>query len=1290
MKKIAILIICLIIPCSAWAAMPQATSYVSPSGSGSSCTIGSPCSLAYANTNADDDDIVYLRGGTYSTKDNHGVLEPDNDGSSGQPITFIAYTAETPIIDGTNVDNNYAMIRLSGRSYITIDGLTTQNAQEKYGVAVGGGGSSLEDDIIIQNCTFNGHGINAKSVDNFQILDNAFVDIDDYAGINISGSENYKATNIEISRNTFTGDYSDTDAISIHEDSSVPGQGMGNYHLVEDNTITMSGGENCIDINSGLYVVVRDNTCTGSNQPGIIIAGNNTTNLVDYVRIIDNVVHTLGSGSEHFMVTGEGRDHLQFIRNIAYGTGEHNIRFFNSASTANDGIRVAHNVFDGRSLRDNINFQVQSTDGAGVTDVSAKNNIFIMSSGDSAIYWAEPGAADMLSDYNLYYNVDSDPADIWGYTPTYSLTQVRSTYSREDGGIEGNPDVVSLSTPDYNLKGDSPAIDAGGWLTTEDDGRTSSGTTLYVEDALWFYDGWNITGEVGDTIKAENGDSAVISSINYSTNTITLGSSITHVDGQGIGFDYEGDKPDIGAYESDVPHYVSPSGSDTWANSTNINTPCSLTTAEANADDGDLVYLRDGTYTNETLTPANSGSSGNVITFQAYTSETPILDGTNTIGNAIILDSRDYITIDGLTLRRYKGAYIRSIHATNLSEYLTIQNCTIQEPADSGLENPPSNHAIMVKGNVQHVDILDNVIDYSGSTEKGESGIVIYGATEAAGQVEHTRIEGNTLIGHRTTREHSNADAITIHIADNDPNPSPGNYHLIKNNEIYYWRENCVDLASESEYIVVIDNTLYDCMTQNITGGGKKNRRVQNNDIYGVYNSDSVEWMNSGSSTWNDGGTAQVIGNRFWGSGNGVVYLAYTGRQIHDVYFAHNSLNCTGTPFGDNGGCIYINGSDGNSENINLRNNIFYYPAGIVGIYLNTLSASEIDSDYNVFWHTTSSPGANIWYRNSGRTLTYVKDDGNYDQENHSIEVDPQFKDPIANPTPNLELNTSSEAIDAGGWLTTEDAVQVSTGVTLYVEDARWFIDGEGGTWDIGGLVGDTIMAANGTSGVISSINYTTNTITLASATMTHVNGQGIGFSYNGDRPDIGAYESESPGCDVEEGHLDYCRDCGPCAEGEGDCDADDECAGALICNFVEGTDDCAVAPGGEPVVTIVATDGTATEAGPTVGLFTISCSPACSGETINYTISGTATLNTDYNMDDEDGAITITGSSTTITVIPVDDSDVESTETVYIGIAEGTGYTVATPDEAFVVIVDNDTEGSQAIQGIKGNFKYN
>jgi len=112
----------------------------------------------------------------------------------------------------------------------------------------------------------------------------------------------------------------------------------------------------------------------------------------------------------------------------------------------------------------------------------------------------------------------------------------------------------------------------------------------------------------------------------------------------------------------------------------------------------------------------------------------------------------------------------------------------------------------------------------------------------------------------------------------------------------------------------------------------------------------------------------------------------------------------------------------------------------------------------------------------------------------------------------------------------------------------------------------------------------------------------------------------------------------------------------------------------GDKVVTITASDDTATESGPTTGEFTISCSPNCASESINWSLSGSsATIDTDYNMDDEDGVSSFSGASTTITVTPVDDDDIENNETVLITLQTGTGYTIGSPSSAYVTIVSDD-----------------
>ncbi|MBC1198382.1 endo-1,3-1,4-beta-glycanase ExsH, partial [Microcystis aeruginosa BLCCF158] len=66
---------------------------------------------------------------------------------------------------------------------------------------------------------------------------------------------------------------------------------------------------------------------------------------------------------------------------------------------------------------------------------------------------------------------------------------------------------------------------------------------------------------------------------------------------------------------------------------------------------------------------------------------------------------------------------------------------------------------------------------------------------------------------------------------------------------------------------------------------------------------------------------------------------------------------------------------------------------------------------------------------------------------------------------------------------------------------------------------------------------------------------------------------------------------------------------------------------------------------------------------TVNYTLGGTATLNTDYTRTGTTNTVTFAaGSSTaTVTVDPTPDTIVEPDETVILTLATGTGYTVGT-----------------------------
>ncbi len=126
----------------------------------------------------------------------------------------------------------------------------------------------------------------------------------------------------------------------------------------------------------------------------------------------------------------------------------------------------------------------------------------------------------------------------------------------------------------------------------------------------------------------------------------------------------------------------------------------------------------------------------------------------------------------------------------------------------------------------------------------------------------------------------------------------------------------------------------------------------------------------------------------------------------------------------------------------------------------------------------------------------------------------------------------------------------------------------------------------------------------------------------------------------------------------------------------------------GTPAVTVNATDSAAAEATPATqtGTFTITLSPvSASSVTISFTMSGTAstTPGTDYSLSGTGvtwtgpgGTIVVPAStaSVTVTLTPVDDVAVESSETAIMTVNAGAGYTVGAPASGTVNIADNDS----------------
>lgn len=535
-------------------------------------------------------------------------------------------------------------------------------------------------------------------------------------------------------------------------------------------------------------------------------------------------------------------------------------------------------------------------------------------------------------------------------------------------------------------------------------------------------------------------------------------------------------------------YYVGPTGS---GSTCSYASPCALSYANSNAVAGDTIYLKGGTYNISGscgICTSNSGTSGNMITFSAVVDETPIITGATT-GWAFDLTNKRYIKVEGVTFHNiWRGDIMGG------SDHIEIANCVFSNDVGVGVYFLALYEA---GGNpVTNCWIHDNTFTNSDADNLGcaESGFNLeIGSGPDTGGSNYNTVENNVF----SHSGHGNIETF-------------GQYLVIKNNVFHNepWRvgaTNCNWPASSGNYTNTAYNTKY----------GHRNGQFYG-DNFTNYN------------TW-----ILFEGNRLGYAGanpgnDGPDGLALTS--------ASNILRNNSFYANMNNGLLLKNGGDSAGNNNRIYNNTFYYngygysgknpgggfPNGYesntgISIYSNIGTGNVIKNNllYNDYDYIKTY--RDIQQRFGGNPSSLATISNNW----ITTQGDPKFLDPtITDVTslilPNLNLQSSSGAIDGGTYLTTASG-SGSGSTTLVVADARYFQDGTWGSDLARGVTffPDWIAIGTVTNVVeITGINYSNNNITLASP-MTWSNGANVWLYKNssgtqvlyGSAPDYGAYE---------------------------------------------------------------------------------------------------------------------------------------------------------------------------------------
>jgi len=473
-------------------------------------------------------DTVYIKAGTYNT-----CISPNNTGTSQKPITYMNFGTDSVIIS----DAVYG-INLIGKSYINIKGITMRN---------------LDMFLYLQNKSCN-NTIAWCTFDNARLTNGK---TRTWPGSVITESSQHNWIHHCCFSNY--GYYTNDDISSVIDIGNEENKtDSTRYNLIE-NSKFFHGGHHVMGV-YGKFNVIRNNYFhnepwsmgTANADRGAVLYGDRNLSFSGYIENSGRNLfegNRVGYSADPPDNNGSSGISLCTSENIIrFNTCFHNISASISmtvtSSYCQDILRnkIYHNAFydNGHNPYD-------------PADHSSSGICFGIYSGPLVI------KNNVIKNNILYkHRVAFDEYNI-NTSNRKGIIAEQIITNNWDGDTRGNPEFINVGStsgdpmdsllPDLRLKAESPCIDSGTWLTTITS-STGLGTLFQVADAGFFMDGWGIKNVQGDLLQLyKSNQTARITSVNYSTNTIIVDKSISWSQNQGVCLVYQGSAPDIGAFE---------------------------------------------------------------------------------------------------------------------------------------------------------------------------------------------------------------------------------------------------------------------------------------------------------------------------------------------------------------------------------------------------------------------------------------------------------------------------------------------------------------------------------------------------------------------------------------------------------------------------------------------------------------------------------------------------------------------------------------------------------------------
>jgi len=578
--------------------------------------------------------------------------------------------------------------------------------------------------------------------------------------------------------------------------------------------------------------------------------------------------------------------------------------------------------------------------------------------------------------------------------------------------------------------------------------------------------------------------------------------------------------------------WVSPNGQANWAQAKSetplSGTACTtLATANANVAPGDIIYLREGIYyptgRNNCIHPGRSGIPGNRISYQNYNGENVTLDGRDSTSEALLFcagwdtgnpaDGRSHITVKGIHF-----AHWDKLGEMRYASYNEIADCIFSGHKGDG--TGVGYNSFLIYQQSSHNWIYGNTWHTLGHYVGRDAGVLINIGHDFGGTITNSGNDYNTV-----EDNHFYAGGHHVFGVNN------AKYCVIRNN--YVHNEGWSSAGDCANWPTGVCGYRVMSMTDDSGLDVSGSNLLENNSISygGQYGGPHLVTGASGSGLTIDTKKNIIRYNNFFGNVLfGVRFGSSSAKSTtNDNHTYNNTFYCLGYNY-DSWGVVneddtylldayrcalYFYGTpcSGNFDNNVIKNNLAhdiwsethrrtglaYYPAFNVG---NAVACNTITDN----WGNSGS----------GKTTPFTP----YPDPKF---IDPDVSDPMAfifvNGTwtgkPDLSLQADSPAIDNAVHLTQTNGSGANS-TTLVVDDVKYFQDGTWGSdlaratlqadWIAVGTVANSVQ--------IRSINYDTNTITIASS-MTWMDDVPVwlykksdgNIILHGAAPDFGAHE---------------------------------------------------------------------------------------------------------------------------------------------------------------------------------------